>query len=134
MHNALVLGIQSVEEQTVKVLFCNPTHTDMKICEHFMNDVCKFDSNCKYSHGYIVRVADLEEYKEPSFIGLRIGMSCLAKYSDELWHLATVESIDEDNICVQYKKFNQIKALEWKDVKLLSVKYSAGKCTWINKK
>lgn len=84
-----------------------------------MNDTCKFNDTCKYSHGHAVNVTQLEEYKEPNFVGIRIGMSCLAKYTDELWHLGTIESIDEENICVQYKKFNQIKALEWKDVFVL---------------
>jgi hypothetical protein len=47
MHNALIMGIDSYENNTVRVVFCNPTQTNMKICEHFLNDACKFDSKCK---------------------------------------------------------------------------------------
>lgn len=116
MHNALVIGTDSNEENTVRVLFINPTQTNMKICEHFMNDTCKFESSCKYSHGYKVQIANLEPYMEPNFKNIKIGMSCLAKHSDELWHLATIESIDEHHICVQFKKFNLTTALEWENI------------------
>ncbi len=119
MHNALVLGLDDLEEQTVKVLFCNPTHRDMKICEHFMNEACKFEASCKYSHGYSVKVDDLSAYLEPKFEGIKIGLSCLAKHTDELWHLAFIESIDREHICVQFKKFNLATALKWEDVLLL---------------
>lgn len=46
-------------------------------------------------------------------------MSCLAKHSDDLWHLAEIQSIDQNHICVQYRKFNFVSALEWESVLLL---------------
>lgn len=50
------------------------------------------------------------------FRNLKVGSTCLAKHTDELWHLATVKSLDQDQVCVQFKKFNQTSALEWSDV------------------
>lgn len=46
-------------------------------------------------------------------------MTCLAKHTDDLWHLAEVKSLDEKHITVQYKKFNLAAALEWESVLLL---------------
>lgn len=45
-------------------------------------------------------------------------MDCLAKHTDDLWHLASVESVDEKNIVVQFKKFNLTCALDWPSVLL----------------
>ncbi len=50
---------------------------------------------------------------------VKIGRTCLAKYSDGLWHLARIESIDEEQICVQFKKFNKTEALSWDHVILI---------------
>ncbi len=43
----------------------------------------------------------------------------MAKYTDNLWHLAHIEAIDEDQICVQFKKFNKTEALSWDDIALV---------------
>lgn len=88
MHNALVLGIDTSKENCVsyfflnkkaqrcvnkifliqvRVVFCNPTNQEMKICEHFMSDTCRFNENCKFSHGYQVNVEDLHSYLEPNY-------------------------------------------------------------------
>ena len=47
-------------------------------------------------------------------------MDCLAKHTDELWHLARIESIDESKICVQFKKINLTCALDWESVLLFN--------------
>ena len=47
-------------------------------------------------------------------------MGCLAKHSDELWHLAKIESLDENKICVQFKKINFTCALDWESILLLN--------------
>lgn len=46
-------------------------------------------------------------------------MSCLARHSDELWHLATIESIDNEKMCIQFKKFNLTTALDWENIFVL---------------
>ena len=50
---------------------------------------------------------------------VREGRSCLAKYSDELWHLATVENVDGESLCVRFKKFNQVIATDLASILLL---------------
>ncbi len=51
---------------------------------------------------------------------IKIGADCLAKHTDGLWHLASIVSIDEENICIQFKKFNLLTKLNWEDVFLLN--------------
>ena len=46
-------------------------------------------------------------------------MDCLAKHTDDVWHLAKIESIYENKICVQFKIFNLTTALEWESVLLI---------------
>lgn len=58
---------------------------------------------------------------EPNFHNVKIGMMCLAKHTDDLWHLATIESIDENEACVQFNKFNFTTALEWKNLFVLDI-------------
>jgi hypothetical protein len=55
----------------------HPTQTSMRICDHFMNDTCKFENSCKYSHGYKVKLDDLQTYLEPNYENIKIGMDCL---------------------------------------------------------
>lgn len=70
MHNALVMGLDSDNDSTdsenplVRVIFCHPTQVSMRICDHFLNDKCRFGAQCKYSHGHAVRMDDLHEYVE----------------------------------------------------------------------
>ncbi len=43
----------------------------------------------------------------------------MAKYTDDIWHLARIESVDEHNICVQFKKFNVLQAIKWESIFIL---------------
>ena len=50
----------------VRVLFCNPTRTSMVPCPYFLDGKCKFGADeCKYSHGHVVAVSELFEFKDP---------------------------------------------------------------------
>ena len=48
-----------------------------------------------------------------------MGKVCLAKYNDGLWHLATIETIDLNEICVQFKQFNKLEALPWESILII---------------
>lgn len=58
-----------------------------------------------------------------------MGRVCLAKYDDKLWHLATIETIDMKEICVQFKKINKIAALPWESILMID-----GRDTYVEKK
>ncbi|KAL3278686.1 hypothetical protein HHI36_016223 [Cryptolaemus montrouzieri] len=110
-HNALICSIleptESVNEIQAKVLFTNPTHEEMLPCPYYFDTDCKFsEDKCKYSHGEIVLLSDLQEYSEPDFESLKIGSEILAKQNNKLWGRARITRIF-DNTCVV--KFEFVK-------------------------
>ncbi|XP_071947342.1 zinc finger CCCH-type with G patch domain-containing protein-like [Antedon mediterranea] len=116
-HNAIVLNSENTcgkEEVKVRVLFCNPTHVSMVPCPYFLEGKCKFlESDCKFSHGHLVNVEELENYKEPDFSKLETGCKCLAKH-DMIWHKAIVGNIDleKHQITVQYENYDESATLD----------------------
>ena len=107
--------VASLSPSQVRVLFTQPLYRSMKPCPFFMDGSCKFtDEACKYSHGSVVPVSQLEAYHDHDFkwvpcpldhsgpnvlpctfwISLaHVGGKCLAKYSDDLWHPAVIRSV-----------------------------------------
>lgn len=45
-----------------------------------------------------------------------MGSSCLVKHSDDLWHLASIESMDGEHLCIRFKKINLVKAVTWDEI------------------
>ncbi|CAM4923752.1 unnamed protein product [Rotaria socialis] len=118
-HNAVVLGIESIEDNTVRVLFCQPTRIDFKPCSHFLNDTCRFDDNCKYSHGFVVSVDDLLEYIEANYDTLAVGQNVICKQgTDGLWKPGVIESVENDtHICViRFTHFNALEAIPFESL------------------
>uniref|UniRef100_A0A1I7SY03 C3H1-type domain-containing protein n=1 Tax=Caenorhabditis tropicalis TaxID=1561998 RepID=A0A1I7SY03_9PELO len=50
LHTAIIMDIES--STRVRVLFSHPTCNSMKPCSHFLSSNCRFNDNCKFSHGY----------------------------------------------------------------------------------
>ncbi|VDK60284.1 unnamed protein product [Cylicostephanus goldi] len=50
-----------------KVLYSHPMLNGMRPCSHFLAGTCRFDEKCKFSHGEVVQMADMNEYKDPDF-------------------------------------------------------------------
>ncbi|KAK7869320.1 hypothetical protein R5R35_012883 [Gryllus longicercus] len=105
-HNALVCGaeptsdISTMEEIQVRVMFINPTHREMLPCPYFLDGECRFsDEKCHYSHGELVCLSALKEYRDPDFSIVQPGKGILAKSSDNLWYRAIVLSSPENNKC-----------------------------------
>uniref|UniRef100_A0A182SA81 Zinc finger CCCH-type with G patch domain-containing protein n=1 Tax=Anopheles maculatus TaxID=74869 RepID=A0A182SA81_9DIPT len=97
-HNAMVcsLDTSSLADATAKVLFTNPTHREMIPCTYFLEGECRFpDNKCHYSHGEVVRLDELRDYREPQFERLRQkGSRALVKQSSRLWCKGTVLEVD----------------------------------------
>ncbi|XP_033102120.1 zinc finger CCCH-type with G patch domain-containing protein-like [Anneissia japonica] len=121
-HNAIVLNTENTDdnqEVKVRVLFCNPTHISMVPCPYFLEGKCKFsETDCRYSHGHIANVTELESFKEPDFSNLKAGCKCLARYDDSVWHRATVEAIDleKHQITVQYENYDETATLNLESI------------------
>uniref|UniRef100_A0A182PNC1 Zinc finger CCCH-type with G patch domain-containing protein n=1 Tax=Anopheles epiroticus TaxID=199890 RepID=A0A182PNC1_9DIPT len=99
-HNAMVcsLDAEDLAQATAKVLFTNPTHREMVPCAYFLEGECRFtDEKCRYSHGEVVRLDQLRDYREPQFERLlRTGSRALVKQSSRLWCKGTVLEVDFD--------------------------------------
>lgn len=45
-------------------MFTNPTELKMVPCSYYLEGECRFDdTKCRFSHGAIVHLSDLKEYK-----------------------------------------------------------------------
>ncbi|XP_065648128.1 zinc finger CCCH-type with G patch domain-containing protein isoform X2 [Hydra vulgaris] len=98
-----------VKYTQIRVLFLNPIQKSMLPCKYFMDDKCTFDQDCRYSHGYLVNLEDLVEYKEPDFSILSTGNKCLAKYEDDIWYKATVREVHDDQATVSFDAYDKEK-------------------------
>ncbi|XP_029732153.2 zinc finger CCCH-type with G patch domain-containing protein [Aedes albopictus] len=100
-HNALICSLDSsdLEDVSAKVLFINPTHQEMIPCVYFLEGDCKFDDEkCRFSHGEVVPVSELKEYRQPRFELLkRKGCRVLAKHRNRIWSKGTIKQVDFDS-------------------------------------
>ncbi|CAF1479523.1 unnamed protein product [Adineta ricciae] len=118
-HNAIVLGIESLAENTVRVLFCQPTRLDFKPCSYFLNDNCRFNDNCKYCHGFVISADELLEYVEPKYDTLAAGQSVICKQgTDGIWKGGVIESVEHDNnqCVVRFIHFNALEAVPFESL------------------
>jgi len=105
MANAVVFHVESFVQDDVKVrvVFSHPTSQDMVPCQYFLKGTCRFGNECKFSHGEVVSLIDLDEYSEPDFNSLSPGSAVLAKQEeDEVWSRACVVHVDNDLVHVRF--------------------------------
>ncbi|XP_069676866.1 zinc finger CCCH-type with G patch domain-containing protein isoform X2 [Periplaneta americana] len=105
-HNALICSVEptddicSMDQIQIRVMFTNPTHQNMMPCPYYLEGECRFsDDHCRYSHGELVHLSSLKEYKEPDFSAVRPGIQVLVKSDDSLWHRAVVLTLSSKNKC-----------------------------------
>ncbi|XP_003699862.1 zinc finger CCCH-type with G patch domain-containing protein [Megachile rotundata] len=103
-HNAMVSSvyqnddteIKNMQDIKVRVLFLNPTHREMLPCPYYLDGRCKFsDEDCNFSHGELVPLSSIQEYREPDFQSIKTGSRVLAKQKNELWHRCIVLKIPD---------------------------------------
>ncbi|KAK2584135.1 hypothetical protein KPH14_006569 [Odynerus spinipes] len=104
-HNAMICSVhksakpvfKSMHEIQVRVLFINPTHKEMLPCPYYLNGNCKFsDDQCHFSHGEVVPLSNLQEYKEPNFGKIKTGSRVLVKQDNKLWHRSVVIKLPDE--------------------------------------
>ncbi|XP_062445316.1 zinc finger CCCH-type with G patch domain-containing protein [Rhea pennata] len=103
-HNAMIVGTEYLEDGSagVRVLYLYPTHKSLKPCPFFLDDKCRFKENCRYSHGQVVSVEELQPFQEPNLSTLEVGSACLAKHSDGIWYTAKITDIDSGYYTVKF--------------------------------
>ncbi|XP_043275966.1 zinc finger CCCH-type with G patch domain-containing protein [Venturia canescens] len=127
-HNAMVSSIHrdeneiitSINDIKVRVLFVNPTHKEMLPCPYFLDGACKFsDEQCHYSHGEVVPLSNLQEYKEPVFSSLKMGSRVLAKQKNNLWHRCVILKMPEkenDDYRIKFESSGNITEVAVQDL------------------
>lgn len=103
-HNAMIVEPYSSEgdDSKVRVLYLYPTHKSMKACPFFLEGKCRFKETCRFSHGEVVLVSELQPFKDPDLSSLEVGSACLAKQEDGLWHSAKITDIDSGYYTVRF--------------------------------
>ncbi|XP_068769088.1 zinc finger CCCH-type with G patch domain-containing protein [Struthio camelus] len=103
-HNAMIVGTEYLEDGSagVRVLYLYPTHKSLKPCPFFLDDKCRFKENCRFSHGQVVSVEELQPFQEPDLSTLEVGSACLAKHSDGIWYTAKITDIDSGYYTVKF--------------------------------
>ncbi|CAJ0602633.1 unnamed protein product [Cylicocyclus nassatus] len=91
-----------------KVLYSHPMLNGMRPCSHFLAGTCRFDEKCKFSHGEVVRMADMDEYKDPDFNSLTVGSLVLSTVNaaSPLWEIGRIVAIHKNDIAVRILKSN----------------------------
>ncbi|NXX75470.1 ZGPAT protein, partial [Urocolius indicus] len=103
-HNAMIVGTEDLEDGSagVRVLYLYPTHKSLKPCPFFLDDKCRFKENCRFSHGQVVSVEELQPFQEPDLSTLGVGSACLAKHSDGIWYTARITDVDSGYYTVKF--------------------------------
>ncbi|TRZ20851.1 hypothetical protein HGM15179_006329 [Zosterops borbonicus] len=103
-HNAMIVGTEELEDGSagVRVLYLYPTHKSLKPCPFFLDDKCRFKENCRFSHGQVVSVEELQPFQEPDLSTLGVGSACLAKHSDGIWYTAKITDVDSGYYTVKF--------------------------------
>ncbi|XP_064420670.1 zinc finger CCCH-type with G patch domain-containing protein [Latimeria chalumnae] len=104
-HNAMVVEAAECSEDAqprVRVLYIHPTHKSMKLCPFFLDGKCRFKENCRFSHGEVVRVAELHQFQEPDLSSLQVGSTCLARHEDGIWYTAKITDLDDGYYTVKF--------------------------------
>ncbi|XP_053814565.1 zinc finger CCCH-type with G patch domain-containing protein [Vidua chalybeata] len=103
-HNAMIVGTEELEDGSagVRVLYLYPTHKSLKPCPFFLDDKCRFKENCRFSHGQVVAVEELQPFQEPDLSSLGVGSACLAKHSDGIWYTAKITDVDSGYYTVKF--------------------------------
>lgn len=96
----------------MKVLFLNPVVDKMKPCEHFLNLSCKFEDNCKFSHGELIKFSTIKSYQDPNYSLLKKRCHILIKTESSLWKPGTILEISEKLRTCQVKLQNSGKMFD----------------------
>ncbi|XP_077371138.1 zinc finger CCCH-type with G patch domain-containing protein [Festucalex cinctus] len=103
-HNAMVVGAEEPDgdEAQVRVLYIYPTQKSMKPCPFYLEDKCRFQDNCRFSHGEVVYVSELRDFLDCDLSNLEEGSSCLTRHEDGIWYPSRITDIDNGFYTIKF--------------------------------
>ena len=94
--NAVVVGVEQAEggqvgEVMVRLAFSNPTRLGLVPCQHYLDGRCSREaSQCKWSHGELLKLGSLRQWRDPDYSLLKPGADVLMKGEGGVWERAIV--------------------------------------------